>query len=90
MTTYSNCGVGLAGAILEQLHGRPWQEIFSTAALVATVLSAGAMALVPAIWKGASGGWSRARRVRFTLAAIVFAALGGLLALWGALAPWNS
>ena len=27
LTTYSNDSVGLAGAILEQLHGRPWQEI---------------------------------------------------------------
>lgn len=30
VSSYSNYGVALAGAILERLHGRPWQEIIET------------------------------------------------------------
>jgi CubicO group peptidase (beta-lactamase class C family) len=34
VSTYSNYGVALAGAILERLHGKPWQEIVESEILV--------------------------------------------------------
>jgi CubicO group peptidase (beta-lactamase class C family) len=37
--TYSNYGVGLAGAVLEHLHGRPWQEIIEQQILTPLGLS---------------------------------------------------
>ena len=65
--------------------------VFSMAALVATVLAVIAVLLLPAVWRGGkeTPGWTWGRKLRFTLATTTFAALGGLLALWGALQPWN-
>jgi CubicO group peptidase (beta-lactamase class C family) len=34
LSTYSNYGVALAGAILERLHGKPWQDIVESEILV--------------------------------------------------------
>jgi CubicO group peptidase (beta-lactamase class C family) len=34
LSTYSNYGVALAGAILERLHGQPWQDIVESEILV--------------------------------------------------------
>jgi hypothetical protein len=61
------------------------------AALVATVLAVIAVLFLPAVWRGRkeTPGWTWGRKLRFTLATTTFAALGGLLALWGALQPWN-
>jgi hypothetical protein len=61
---------------------------FSTLALVASVVSAGVVALLPVVWTG-RGGWSGWRKSRFTLTAALFAACGALLLSWGALQPWN-
>jgi hypothetical protein len=62
---------------------------FSTWALLASVVTAGLVALLPAVWTGA-GGWSRWRKARFTATAIVFAACAALLLGWGAPQPWNA
>jgi CubicO group peptidase (beta-lactamase class C family) len=66
--------------------------LFSSAALAATIFSAVALVCVPLIWNAqrAAGAWPRRRAVRFTATAMLFAALGGLLAMWGALAPWSA
>ncbi|HEX6998245.1 MAG TPA: serine hydrolase domain-containing protein [Gammaproteobacteria bacterium] len=68
----------------------------SWAMLAASMLSLAALLLVPAVWlvrrpagAGRAPGWSRWRRVRYTLAALAFAACGALLARWGALTPWD-
>jgi CubicO group peptidase (beta-lactamase class C family) len=65
--------------------------VFSMAALIATVLAAIAVLLLPAVWRGRkeTPGWPWGRKLRFTLATATFATLGGLLAMWGALQPWN-
>ena len=65
--------------------------VFSMAALVATALASIAVLLLPAVWRGRkeTPGWTWGRKLRFTLATATFATLGGLLALWGALQPWN-
>lgn len=65
--------------------------IFSTLSLVGTVLAASTVLLLPAVWGRQPGvtAWTWWRKLRFTLAALVFAAFGGLLGLWGALQPWN-
>lgn len=65
--------------------------VFSTVALVGALLSAGTLLLLPAVWRRVAGvaGWTWWRKARFTLAALVFAVFGGVLALWGALQPWN-
>ncbi|HEY0435845.1 MAG TPA: serine hydrolase domain-containing protein [Phenylobacterium sp.] len=60
----------------------------STAALAAAVLSWAAAALTPFAWAGQDG-WSAWRKLRFTTTVAVFAAFGLLLAMLGALQPWN-
>ena len=60
----------------------------SIAALAAAVLSGAAAALTPFAWAG-GGGWTLWRKLRFTGTIAVFAAFGLLLALLGALQPWN-
>jgi CubicO group peptidase (beta-lactamase class C family) len=60
----------------------------SAAALAATVLSWAAAALTPFAWAG-RGGWSPWRKLRFTATILTFAAFGLLLAMLGALQPWN-
>jgi CubicO group peptidase (beta-lactamase class C family) len=63
----------------------------SSAALLASALTVVMVALLPAIWRGSAlpeAGWSFWRRLRFSVATVVFAAFGALLALWGALQPW--
>lgn len=65
--------------------------IFSSAALVATLLAVTALLLLPAVWRRGrdTAGWTWWRKLRFTLATTVFVLYGGFLALWGALQPWN-
>jgi hypothetical protein len=60
----------------------------STAALAAAVLSWAAMALTPFAWAG-QGAWSPWRKLRFTATVLAFSAFGMLLAMLGALQPWN-
>jgi hypothetical protein len=61
---------------------------FSIAALAASVVTLGLIALLPAAMKVA-GGWSRWRKARVAVTTLVFAACGALLLAWGALEPWN-
>jgi uncharacterized membrane protein len=60
----------------------------SSAALVAAVLSWAAAALTPFALAG-RGGWSLWRKLRFTATIALLSAFGLLLALLGALQPWN-
>ena len=62
---------------------------FSAAALLASLLAAVMVALLPAIWRNREAHWTLARRVRYTTVTVLFAAFGALLASWGALQPWN-
>jgi hypothetical protein len=64
--------------------------VFSTAALAASLLAAVTVLLLPAVWRRAPvAGWTWWRKLRFTLTTLIFAAFGGILALWDALQPWN-
>jgi hypothetical protein len=83
--------VGAADDLAEVVYTWPALSIrlFSVGALTASLLSVAAAALLPAVWRaGDRPGWSRWRRLRFTLATATFLALGAMLALWGALQPW--
>jgi hypothetical protein len=64
---------------------------FSTAGLTATLLAVASASLLPFVWRrsDASPGWGRGRKLRFSLATAVFVLLGTVLAVWGALQPWN-
>jgi CubicO group peptidase (beta-lactamase class C family) len=82
---------GAAADLAEVVYAWPAPSIlvFSIAALVASLLSVSAAAFLPAVWRpGDRPGWSRWRTLRFTLATMIFIALGSILALWGALRPW--
>ena len=63
--------------------------IASTAALLASALSFGSLVALPFIWKG-DVGWNSTRKVKFTIATIVFCGLGLQLSFWGFLEPWAS
>jgi CubicO group peptidase (beta-lactamase class C family) len=83
----------LAGALADQskvVFGWPQPIVVAatSAALAAAVLSWAAAALTPFAWAG-RGGWSAWRKLRFTATVAVFAAFGLLLAVLGALQPWN-
>jgi hypothetical protein len=85
--------VKLQGALADQssvVYGWPGPLVtaVSAAALAATVLSWAAAALTPFAWAG-QGGWSPWRKLRFTATILTFAAFGVLLAMLGALQPWN-
>jgi hypothetical protein len=60
----------------------------SAAALIAALLSWAAAALTPFAWTG-RGGWSSWRKLRFTVTIFVMSGFGMLLAVLGALQPWN-
>jgi hypothetical protein len=66
--------------------------VFSAASLLASLLAATTLLLLPRVWRGAPNGvgWAWWRKLRFTVATLVFVTLGSLLGLWGALQPWNS
>jgi hypothetical protein len=76
------------------VYGWPTPAILaaSTAALAASVLTLAGVPLLPSVWRAEpqAAGWSTARKARYTVTLAVFAALGLLLAPWGALAPWNT
>jgi len=83
----------LQGALADQstvVYGWPGPQITaaSAAALAAAILSWASAALTPFAWAGADG-WSGWRKLRFTATILVFAAFGVLLAMLGALQPWN-
>jgi len=66
----------------------PLVTAVSIAGLVAAGLSWAAAALTPFAWAGRDG-WSGWRKLRFTVTIAVFSAFGALLAVLGALQPWN-
>lgn len=83
----------LQGALADQstvVYGWPGPLVTaaSAAALVAALLSWSAAALTPFAWAG-RGGWSPWRKLRFTATILTFSAFGILLAMLGALQPWN-
>jgi CubicO group peptidase (beta-lactamase class C family) len=61
--------------------------IASSAALFASLLSAGVLIALPLVWRGAEG-WAFWRKLWFSASSVVFCALGVQLALWGFLEPW--
>jgi CubicO group peptidase (beta-lactamase class C family) len=63
--------------------------ISSSAALAAALLTLLSAMLLPAVWRRTAGGWPAWRRVRYTVAVLIFAALSIVLWRWGALAPWD-
>jgi CubicO group peptidase (beta-lactamase class C family) len=60
----------------------------SGCALIAAALSGAAAALTPFAW-AARGGWNAWRKLRFTATVLVFLTFSLLLAILGALQPWN-
>ena len=62
--------------------------IASSAALAASCLSWATAAATPLIWADRDG-WDPWRKLRFTATVMVFSAFGLLLAMLGALQPWN-
>jgi CubicO group peptidase (beta-lactamase class C family) len=84
---------GAAANQAEVVYSWPAPSIvaFSAFALAAAMLSACATLLVPAVWRRGQGapGWAWRRKAGFTLATAVFVVFGAVLALWGALQPWN-
>ena len=86
-------GAKLSTALADQstiVYGWPQPLILlaSGAGLAAALLSGAAAALTPFAWAG-RGGWSVWRKLRFTATILVFSAFGLLLAVLGALQPWN-
>jgi hypothetical protein len=83
----------LQGALADQstvVYGWPGLLVtaVSIAGLGAAVLSWASAALTPFAWAG-RGGWGLWRKVRFTATILAFSAFGILLAVLGALQPWN-
>jgi CubicO group peptidase (beta-lactamase class C family) len=80
---------GQASNQAEVLYAWPTPSILaaSIAGLLAAILSAVGLALAAPVWR-AAGGWSVWRKARYTMTALIFAALALLLALWGLLEPW--
>jgi len=83
----------LAGALADNstvVYGWPSPLMLtaSIAALLGAVLSWTALALTSFAWAGADG-WGLARKLRFTATTTVFSGFGVLLAVLGALQPWN-
>jgi hypothetical protein len=63
--------------------------VFSVAALLGAVLALLMLGLMPSVWRQGDAGWSTGRKVRYSIATVVFAWFSGLLAWWGALQPWE-
>jgi CubicO group peptidase (beta-lactamase class C family) len=59
----------------------------SSAALCASLLSAGVLLALPFAWRGDKG-WGFWRKLRFSVTGTLFGALAVQLALWGFLEPW--
>lgn len=66
--------------------------VASSAALIATVLSAALLIALPLTWKRAptgQGGWSLGRKIRHAMAVVLFLGFGALVGVWGGLIPWQ-
>ncbi len=66
--------------------------VASACALVAAVASLCQALLLPAVWRGGRrlDSWTTGRKLSFTVTVFVFMGFSAILALWGALEPWNS
>ncbi|HUO21166.1 MAG TPA: serine hydrolase domain-containing protein, partial [Caulobacteraceae bacterium] len=64
----------------------------SACALIAALASVGQLLALPAVWRGGRrlDSWTAGRKLTFTLTVAIFMGFSVLLALWGALEPWNS
>jgi CubicO group peptidase (beta-lactamase class C family) len=95
LATFAGAVLVLAGAgnaeTLVYYWPPPALVLASGLALAATALTFAGVTYLPAVWLGPArdSAWGVGRRVRYTVALAVFAALGVLLALWDALAPWH-
>lgn len=69
----------------------PWLVLASACALVAAVLTAITVIMLPVIWRGGRrvDSWTPGRKLRFTLTVLVFTAFAVDLGYWGALTPWS-
>jgi CubicO group peptidase (beta-lactamase class C family) len=69
-----------------------WLLTASSCALVATILSATNVVLLPLVWQGGRrvDSWTLGRKLRFTATALIFAAFSVVLAFWGGIYPWAS
>lgn len=69
----------------------PWLVLASACAMVAAVLTAITIIMLPVIWRGGRrvDSWTPGRKVRFTITALVFATFAFDLGYWGALTPWS-
>jgi hypothetical protein len=65
--------------------------VASSLALAASVLTLAGVPYLSPVWLDSTrdSGWRLGRKIRYTLALVIFAALGVLLAMWGALVPWH-
>jgi hypothetical protein len=59
---------------------------------VAGVLAIAVLILLPWAWRGGRrvDSWTTGRKLRFTFSALLFTTFALILALTGALAPWNA
>jgi CubicO group peptidase (beta-lactamase class C family) len=62
----------------------------SACALVAGILGAVNLVLLPIIWKGGRrvDSWTPGRKLRFTATALIFVAFTALIGIWGGLTAW--
>lgn len=83
-------GAGDEEAMLYNWPG-PALIMASVCALLASLFSAGAVALLPWVWRGGRRmqSWGLDRKIGYSLTVSVFALYGVLLAFWGALEPWS-
>ena len=69
-----------------------WMLTASSCALVAALLSAVTLVLLPFIWRGGRRveSWTVGRKLRFTATTLIYVGLSLVLAFRGALVPWAS
>lgn len=69
-----------------------WMLTASSCALVAAILSAVTLILLPFIWRGGRRveSWTVGRKLRFTATTLIYVGLSLVLAFRGALVPWAS
>lgn len=69
-----------------------WMLTASSCALVAAILSAVTLILLPFIWRGGRRveSWTVGRKLRFTVTTLIYVGLSLVLAFRGALVPWAS
>ena len=85
---------GKAGDIAAIFFDWPggWMLLASSCALVAAILSAVTLVLLPFIWRGGRRveSWTVGRKLRFTATTLVYVGLSLVLLMRGALVPWAS